>query len=377
MLNIEKIDTDNKSQVRRFVELPYRLYKDCPQWVPPLHVDAYMYLDRKKHPFHEHSDVDFFIAVRDGQDVGRIAAIDNKPFNQYHNVKKSNFFLFDCENDPEAFAALFDKVAEWSRARGLDTIVGPKGMGPLDGYGVLVFGYEHRQTMTMLNYNFPYYQQLVEAQGFEKEVDFVSCFLPADKFQIPERVERITQRVMQRGGLQVKRFKNKKELVSWASRIGKAYNNAFVNNWEYYPLTQREIDFVVSNIMTIADHRLIKVIIHGDDVVGFLFAFHDVSAALQRAKGRLFPFGLLDILLELKRTNTVSVNGMGILPEFQGHGGNAMLYSEMGHTLLDFKQFVHVEMTQVAETTEQMRADLKNLNGVEYKNHRVYRKSIK
>jgi hypothetical protein len=376
MLNIEKIDTDNKSQVKRFVELPYRLYKDCPQWVPPLHVDAYMYLDRKKHPFHEHSDVDFFLAVCDGRDVGRIAAIENKPFNKYHGVQKSNFFLFDCENDPEAVAALFDKVTEWSRARGLDTLVGPKGMGPLDGYGVLVLGYEQRQTMTMLNYNFPYYEQLVKAQGFEKEVDFVSCFVPADKFQIPERVERITQRVMQRGGLQVKKFKNKKELVWWASRIGKAYNDAFVNNWEYYPLTQREIDFVVSNIMTIADHRLIKIIIHGDDVVGFLFAFHDVSAALQRAKGRLFPFGLLDILLELKRTNTVSVNGMGILPEFQGHGGNAMLYSEMGHTLLDFKQFVHVEMTQVAETTEQMRADLKNLNGVEYKNHRVYQKKI-
>jgi len=376
MLNIEKIDTDNKPQVKRFVELPYRLYKDCPQWVPPLHVDAYMYLNRKQHPFHEHSDVDFFIAVRGGREVGRIAAIENKPFNTYHNVKESNFFLFDCENDLEAATALFNTVTEWSQARGLDTVVGPKGMGPLDGYGVLIFGHEHRQTMTMLNYNFSYYQQLVEAQSFEKEVDFVSCFLPADKFQIPERVERITQRVMQRGGLQVKKFKNKKELVSWASRIGKAYNNAFVNNWEYYPLTQREIDFVVSNIMTIADHRLIKIVTHGDDVVGFLFAFHDVSAALQRAKGRLFPFGLLDILLELKRTNTVAVNGMGILPEFQGHGGNAMLYSEMGHTLLDFKQFAHVEMTQVAETTEQMRADLKNLNGVEYKNHRVYRRKV-
>ncbi|HUG33459.1 MAG TPA: hypothetical protein VMJ90_01720, partial [Anaerolineales bacterium] len=199
---------------------------------------------------------------------------------------------------------------------------------------------------------------------------------PADKFQIPERVERITQRVMQRGGLQVKKFKNKKELVSWAPRIGRAYNDAFVNNWEYYPLSQREIDFVVDNIMTIADHRLIKIIVHGQDVVGFLFAFHDVSAALQRAHGRLFPFGLIDILIEIRRTDTVAVNGMGILPEYQGHGGNAMLYSEMGRTLFNFKQFIHVEMTQVAETTEQMRADLKNLNGVEYKNHRVYRKGI-
>ncbi|MFT3893476.1 MAG: hypothetical protein QM730_17755 [Anaerolineales bacterium] len=378
MLTIEKVDTSNKSQVKRFVELPFKLYKDCPQWVPPLYVDAYMYLNRQKHPFHEHSDVDFFLAVRDGRDVGRITAIENKPFNKYHGTKKVDFFHFDCENDPEAAAALFDAVCNWAKARGLDTMVGPKGMGPLDGYGMVVYGFEHRQTMSMLNYNYPYYVPLLESLGFEKEVDFVSCYLPADKFHVPERVDRITQRVMQRGGLKVRQFKNKKELVSWGGpRIGKAYNDAFVNNWEYYPFTQREIDFVISNIMTIADHRLIKIITHGDDVVGFLFAFHDVSAALQRAHGRLFPFGLLDILLELKRTNTVSVNGMGILPKYHGHGGNAMLYSEMGHTLLNFSQFTHVEMTQVAETAEQMRADLKNLNGVEYKNYRVYRKSLK
>jgi len=376
MTTIEKVNTDNKAQVKRFVELPYRLYKDSPQWVPPLYIDAYTYLNRKKHPFHEHSDVDFFLAVRDGREVGRIAAIENKPFNAYHKTKKADFYFFDCENDSEVAVALFSTVSEWAKARGLHSVVGPKGMGPLDGYGILVFGHEHRQTMTMLNYNFSYYQQLVEDLGFVKEADFVSCFLPADKFQIPERVEKITQRVMQRGGLQVKQFKNKRELVAWAPRIGKAYNDAFVHNWEYYPLSPREIDFVVDNIMTIADHRLIKIITHGDDVVGFLFAFHDVSAALQRAHGRLFPFGLIDILLELRRTNTVSVNGMGILPEHQGHGGNAMLYSEMGRTLFNFKQFVHVEMTQVAETTKQMRADLNNLNGVEYKNNRVYRKEI-
>ncbi len=376
MLTIEKVDTDNRAQVRRFVQLPHRLYKDCPQWVPPLDVDAYNQLNRKKHPFHEHSDVDFFLAVRGGRDVGRIAAIENKPFNKYHNTKKADFYFFECENDLEAATALFNTVFDWARARGLDSLVGPKGMGPLDGYGILVFGHEHRQTMTMLNYNFPYYQQLVEAQGFVKEVDFVSCFLPADQFKIPERVERIAQRALERGHLQVKRFKNKKELIQWAPRIGEAYNKAFVRNWEYYPFTPREIDFVVENIMTIADHRLIKIIVHEGEVVGFLFAFHDVSAALQRAKGKLNLFTLAGLLLDLRRTDTVAVNGMGILPEFQGHGGNAILYYEMGLTLLGFKQFRHVEMTQVAETTEQMRADLKNLNGVEYKNHRVYRKNL-
>jgi len=376
MLDIEKVDTRNKAQVRRFVELPHRLYRDCPQWVPPLNLDAYNQLNPQKHPFYEHSDVEFFLAVRDGRDVGRIAAIENRPFNQYHNSKEADFYFFECENDPEAASALFQTVFDWAKARGLDAVVGPKGLGPLDGYGIQILGFEHRQTMTMLTYNYAYYQELVEAQGFVKEVDFVSCYLPADQFQIPERVERIARRAAERSGLAVKKFKDKKELVSWADRIGAAYNKAFVNNWEYFPFTQREIDFVVENIMTVADHRLIKIITHGDEAVGFLFAFHDVSAALQRAKGKLNPFTLADLLLEMRRTSTVSVNGMGILPEYQGKGGNALLYAEMGRTLLEFRQFSHVEMTQVAESAEQMRADLKNLNGVEYKNNRVYRKTL-
>jgi hypothetical protein len=376
MLSIEKVDTANKGQVRRFVKLPHRLYRDCPQWVPPLDLDAYNQLNPQKHPFYEHSDVEFFLAVRDGRDVGRIAAIENRPFNQYHNSKEADFYFFECENDPEAAAALFKTVFEWARARGLDAVVGPKGMGPLDGYGIQVLGFEHRQTITMLTYNYAYYQELIEAQGFVKEVDFVSCYLPADKFQIPERVERIARRAAERSGLTVKKFKNKKELVGWADRIGAAYNKAFVNNWEYFPFTKREIDFVVENILTVADHRLIKIITHGDEAVGFLFAFHDVSAALQRAKGKLNPFTLADLLLEMRRTNTVAVNGMGILPEYHGKGGNALLYAEMGHTLLEFRQFSHVEMTQVAESAEQMRADLKNLNGVEYKNYRVFRKTL-
>ena len=376
MVGIEKVDTNNKTQVRRFVELPHRIYKDCPQWVPPLNVDAYNQLNRQKHPFHEHSDVDFFLAAREGRDVGRIAVIENKPFNQYHGVREAEFYFFECENDPEAATALFNAAFDWAKARGLNSIIGPKGMGPLDGYGLQILGFEQRQTMTMLNYNHAYYLPLVEAQGFVKEVDFVSCYLPADNFRIPERVERIAQRALERGHLEVKKFRSKKELVQWAPRIGQAYNKAFVRNWEYYPLTPREIDFVVDNIMTVADHRLIKVITHGEDVVGFLFAFHDLSAAMQRAKGKLNPFTLADLLLEMRRTRTVAVNGMGILPEFQGHGGNAILYYEMGQTLLTSGQFRHVEMTQVAETTEQMRADLKNLNGVEYKNNRVYRRNL-
>ncbi len=376
MLTIEKVDTDNKSQVKRFVEFYYALYRDCPQWVPPLYIDAYLPLNRKKHPFFDHSESDFFLAVRDGKVVGRICAGENKPFNAYHKTKKAQFYFFDLIDDIEVAKALFDTVFDWARGRGLDTVIGPKGLSPFDGYGILIEGFEQRQMMTMMNYNYDYYPKLVEALGFEKEVDFVSCYLPADAFKIPKRVERIAQRVLERGNLTVKRFKSKKELIQWAQRIGETYNRTFIHNWEYYPFSQGDIDYAVDNVFMVADHRLIKLILHGEDIVGFLFAFPDVSAALQRAKGRLFPFGIVDILLEMKRTKTVSGNGMGVLPEFQGTGGNALLYYELGKTVFDFYKFEFVEMTQVAETTKQMRADLKNLNGVEYKNHRVYRREV-
>lgn len=375
MIKIEKIDTTSKKDVNRFVEVPFQFYKDCPQWVPPIRMDVAASLNKSKHPFFEHSDGDFFIAIRDGNAVGRIAILENKRFNEFHDTRKSQFYYFECENDLETANSLFERAYEWSHARKLDTVIGPKGLGPLDGYGLLVEGFEHRQMMTMMNYNHPYLPEFMEKLGFEKEVDFISCYAATSSFVMPERIHRIADRVQERGTLHVKRFKNKRELIEWAPRIGQAYNKAFYQNWEYYPLTEREIDYVIGNIMTVANPKLIKIIIHNDDVVGFLFAFPDISAALQRSGGKLFPIGIFDILFELRRTNWVAVNGTGILSEFQGRGGNALMYSEMEKTVRSFN-FEHVDLTQVAETAVQMRSDLINLGGRAYKNHRVYRKSI-
>ena len=371
MFNLEEVDTQSKAQVRRFLHIPYQLYANHPQWVPPLLTDMRTMLNRRKHPFYEHSNADFFIAVRDGQDVGRIAVLENRRFNETHGTRQAQFYLFECENDQEAATALFERAFEWAQARGLDRVVGPKGFGALDGYGLQVEGVEHRQMMTMMNYNYEYYPRLIEAVGFEKEVDFISCYINPDTFRLPERVHRIAERVKRKGTLAVHRFRNKRELIRWAGRIGEAYNRAFVENWEYYPLTEREVDFLVSNLVTVANPRLIKIITHGEDVVGFLFGFADVSAALQRARGHLYPWRVVDLLLELRRTKWVALNGAGILPEFQGRGGNALLYAEMDSTIREFG-FQHADLTQVAETAVQMRRDLVNLGGKPYKNHRVY-----
>jgi hypothetical protein len=375
MLVIEKLDTISKAQRRRFSHLPFQFYSQTPQWVPPILIDVEGAMDREKHPFYEHSVADFFVAVRDGRDVGRLAVMQNKRYNDYHKTKRAQFYFFECEDSLETARALFERAFDWAHERDLHEIIGPKGFAVLDGYGMLVDGFEHRQMMTMMNYNQPYLPRLIEEIGFQKEVDFVSCYADTKTFQMPERVFSIAERVEKKGDLTVKRFESKKELRAWAPRIGRTYNQSFVNNWEYYPLTDREVKFVVDNILTVADPRLIKLILHQDQPVGFMFAFPDISAALQRSKGRLLPIGIVDILLELRRTEWVAVNGAGILPEFQGRGGNALLYAEMGKTLRDFG-YPHAEMTQVAETAVQMRNDLINLGGIPYKNHRVFSKKI-
>ena len=375
MVTVEKIDTGNKQQVEQFIQFHYDLYKDCPQWVPPFKIDQRAMLDRKKHPFYDHSDADFFIATRDGKMVGRIAALENKPFNQYHKTRDAEFYFFDTINDQEVANALFTAVSDWAKARGLNHIVGPKGMSSFDGYGILVEGFEHRQMMNMMNYNFDYYPGLVENLGFTKEVDFVSCYLPPSKFNLDPRIRVIAEKVQERGTFEVIKFKNKADLKKWADRIGEGYNNTFVNNWEYYPLTKREIKYVVDQIVQVANPKLIKIITHGGDVVGFAFGFPDVSRAMQRAKGNLNLFSLIDLLIELKKTDWISFNGVGVLPEYHGRGGNALMYAEMENTLKEF-HYDHGELTQVAETTKKMRKDLENLGGTAYKNHRVYQKHL-
>ena len=376
MVAIEQIDTDNWGQMRRFIDLPFRLYRDCPQWVPPLRSDVALALNRAKHPFYEHSAGDFFLAVDDTKRVvGRIGALENVRYNATHQTRTGQFYFFECEDDDESAAALFGAAFDWARTRGLDTVIGPKGLSAFDGYGLLERGYEQRQMMNMMNYNYPYYHRFMAQQGFVKEVDFVSVYVDAAAFRLDERVHRIAERALQRQNLRILQLRSKADLRHWAPAIGRAYNQAFVNNWEYYPLTEREIKFVLDQLMLVANPKLLKFITHDDDVVGSALGFPDVSAALQRARGRLFPFGLLDLLRELRVAKGLSGNGAGILPEFQGLGGNALLYKAMEDTLRDF-HFEWYELTQVAETAVQMRRDLATLGGEPYKNHRVYRKTL-
>ncbi len=239
MISIEPVDIKSRKQINDYVNFPFMLYGDVKEWVPPFISDVKLMLNPKKHPFYEHSDAEFFVARNNGELVGRIAVMENKPFNKVHDVKKAQFYLFDCIEDQSVANALFSRAFEWSNNRGLDTIVGPKGFSAFDGYGIQIEGFEHRQMMTMMNYNFPYYKTLIEEIGFEKDVDFVSCYVDSKNFILPEKAQLVAKRVREKGKFEVISFATKKDLKKWAWRIGEAYNNTFINNWEYYPFTKR------------------------------------------------------------------------------------------------------------------------------------------
>jgi hypothetical protein len=387
VIQIEQIDTRKRSDVIRFFKIPFPIYAGSRQWVPPLWGDLSMQLNRRKHPYYEHSEADFFIAVKDGADAGRIAVLENKPYNKYHDRKTATFFLFETVEDPQVVGALFEKAFAWARERGLTGMLGPKGFGPLDGYGMLVDGFDHRQTMMMSAYNHAYYPRFLETLGFRKEVDFISCYLPRIAVTLPDRLHRVAEKVLKRGTFSVLNFKSNKEMMEWVPKFIAVYNRTFVNNWEYYPLSDHEVNFVVDNIFQLIHHDLIKIITHKGDIVGFILAFPDVSAALQRVRGYIPPFSfldpipspraLVDILREVNRTDWIALNGAGILPEFKGLGGNVLLYTEMEKTVNSrHQQFKHGELCQVAETAKEMRADLINMGGTPYKNHRVYFREI-
>jgi hypothetical protein len=371
-LNITTVDTSSRRDVDHFITLPWAIYKDTPQWVPPLVDDTKLMLDRKRYPFYQHSDAAFYLAERDGKPVGRIAVLDNRHYNEYWKSATAFFYLFDSFNDPEASAALFTQIEKWAKGRGLNKIIGAKGFLQGDGLGVLVEGFEHHPAVG-IPYNHAYYGSLIEAAGYQTQRDFLSAYLPGDTV-LPERVHQIADKMMVRRGFTIKTFNDKKELLKWIPRIVQTYNETFLENWEFNPVTEAEAKVVGDRLLQIANPKLIKLVMKGDDVAGFLFGFPDISDGIRRANGRLWPFGWIYLLRDMKQTKWINLNGAGILAPYRGLGVNAILYVEMEKTMHS-GGFAHADLVQMEEHVLTIE-DTKTMGGKIYKKHRIYEKNI-
>lgn len=378
MIEIRKIDTEDKKQVKEFIQFQFDLYKNDPNWVPPFRNDVEDMLNRKKHPFYEYGEADFFTAHRDGRMVGRIGVSINHHFNEYQKKQAVSFFLFDAIYDPDVADRLFTAAMDWGRARGMKEMIGPKGLSLFDGYGVLVEGYNERQTMNMSAYNYPYYQTLIEGLGFTKVTDFLSMRFNAATVTVPEKVRRAVEIVHKRGELKIYTFNSRKDIRKRAKEIGTLYEQAFKHNWEYFPLTERDLDYLVDNVINFVDPHLVKFIVDQDEkLVGFILGFPDLSAAMQRHNGNLMnPLLILDLLRELKRTDKIIVNGLGILSEYRIKGGDALLFEGIESILRANPNFVDGEGVQMSETAKEVQREMVALNLKKSKAHRVYQKAL-
>lgn len=371
-MRIRQLDTNNKKDVWQFVNFPFELYRHCPQWVPPLVATAKGNLDRRKHPYYRHSSADFFVVESEGQTLGRMAMLNNRKYNDYRGSNTAFFGYFEVVEDIEVARALFDIALDWTKKNGLTNIIGPRGLIGVDG-SVLVEGFEYRPALTM-TYNYPYYDAFIKDAGFEKDADYLSGYRLV-KTPLSERFYRIAEKVKKRGSFWVKTFRTKAELRQWVPKISEVHHQAFSQLHSYYPPSQAEMALIIDSLLTIADPQLIKVVMQGDNIVGFLFTYHDISEGLKKAQGRLWPLGWYHLMRDRNRTNWVNVSAVGLLPEYRGTGANALLYTELKKTI-DQTNFQYAEMIQINEANINSRADMENIGVTWYKRHRHYRRSL-
>jgi len=366
---VRQLNLNSRSDVNKFIQFPFDLYRGNSYWVPQMRSDTKAVLDRSSHPFYKHSDANFYIAENKGKVVGRLGVISNSRANSANNQNSAYFYFFDSVDDPTVSGALFDRSFEWAKARGHNKVYGPKGLLQGDGIGLLVDGFDYVPAVG-IPYNHSYYDRLVKDAGFKKLYDYFSGYIDTT-IGLSDKVKRVAEKVKERSGFWVRKFKTKDEILAVAPELRVVYNKAFGGSEGFSPITENEIIVIAKRMLAIADPRLIKLVYKEDQIVGFLFSYPNICRGLQKTNGRMFPFGWYHIMREFKTTRYMDTNGIGILPEFQGLGPTAVIYTELEKTFREF-DFDFVETVQTREDNVASLGESSHFSMDWVKTHRVY-----
>lgn len=368
MITIEQIDTTSTSQTGRFLDVPHQLYANCAQWVPPLSTDAALQLNRSENPFFDQAEADFFIAVQEGRDVGRIAVF--APKNNPNGEAK--FYLFDSVNDHTVASALFDCAFEWVKTFGLKTVIGPQGFNPfLDASGLLIEGFAYRQVMSSTTYNYAYYVDLVESQGFIPQQDTITCHRDVSSYQGPTWLYGLADKISQNETYTVLNFTTVSEMQTRILEILNLFQQTtgggLQNASQATP--DRDLFFIMNSLLRRGiDPRLIKAVAHDNQLVGILFGFPNLSDLFQQNTGQSDP----DIGQQaISEANGIIVNGLAFLPEFEQQGLSLLLFVELEKTVREMN-FQYGDIVRIADKDQALRRNLNNLGLQPTQKHRIY-----
>lgn len=373
MAQIEIVPVDDARKLREFIRLPWKIYKGDPYWVPPLIMDMKKLLDKKKHPFFQHSKADFFLARRNGEYVGRIAAILNHNHNNFHNEKIGFFGFFEAINDAEVSAALFETVEHWARTQGLTALRGPANYSMNETCGLLVEGFDASPRI-MMTYNPRYYVDLIEGRGFTKAMDLYAWWMHS-KVGLNPKIVRVGEKVLQEEGLVLRNIVMK-NFDAEVAAIKKIYNDAWSNNWGFVPMTDAEFDHMAKDLKPVVDPRLVMIVEKNGEPVGFSLSLPDLNEALHKINGRLFPFGLFKVLYHARKIHVVRVITLGVVRKLQTVSGiGAALYMET------FRRPVAAgidsgEFSWTLENNDLINRGMRLLGAKIYKRYRMYDKAL-
>jgi GNAT superfamily N-acetyltransferase len=370
MASLEVIPAETGNAFRAFIDLPYRLYRDDPHFVPPLRRERRDLFDKARHPFFRHADGAFFLARRGGQPVGRIEAIVNHAHNQFHDDRVGFFGAFESENDRAVSDALLDSAARWLGERGLQVMRGPVTHSTNEETGLLIEGFDE-PPMIGMPYNPPHYATLLEAFGLRKAKDVYGWEIRAEQ-TIPEKIHRVADIVRKSTNVVVRRA----NFADYAGEIRRAmgvYNASWTRNWGFVPLTEAEFVHAADQLRPVLERFPEGVLLAevAGRVVGFCLAVLDVNQALRRVRdGRLFPFGFWHLYRGLGRVDQIRVMALGILPEFRHRGIDAVIYLE----LLSHGQRLGYRRAEIGWTLEDNRAMNRAIlmGGRHHKTYRLY-----
>jgi GNAT superfamily N-acetyltransferase len=370
MTPLEIIPADTGNALRAFIDLPYRLYRNQPHFVPPLRRERRDLFDKAHHPFFRHAEGAFFLARRNGQPVGRIEAIVNHAHNQFHDDRVGFFGAFESENDRAVSDALLERAARWLGERRLQVIRGPVTHSTNEETGLLIEGFEE-PPMVGMPYNPPYYAALLEAFGLTKAKDVYGWEVRAEQ-TIPEKIHRVADIVRKSTNVVVRRA----NFADYAGEIRRAmgvYNASWTRNWGFVPLTEAEFVHAADQLRPVLERFPEGVLLAeiAGRAVGFCLAVLDVNQALRRVPdGRLFPFGFWHLYRGLRRVDQIRVMALGILPEFRHRGIDAVIYLE----LLSHGQRLGYRRAEIGWTLEDNRAMNRAIlmGGRHHKTYRLY-----